>query len=413
VSWKVRVLAIVLLVAAFVVFELVVADREFVTIIGLASPTPTTVPTATSTATETSVPPSPTPTTTPTAGPTDTPTASPTATPTRALTHTPTPTRALTHTPTPQKPTATPTPRPTGTPTRAPTSMPTATPTPTPGLQGKLVFQRCSGCEIYVINADGTGLRPLTDGLDPAWSPDGKRVAFARWGGQYPGIYIVDEDGKNEAQVFGWPKAKAPVWSPDGSRLAITHQRGEDSSGFPYWKLGVIRIADHHFTEILCWEHSFSPTWASDGNVIAYDSDHGLHLTSEDGSVGGQTYIREQYALIVDTNATSPAWSPDGAKIAYMYDERPPAEIYLMTPDGENITKLTDTDLPDRLASSVAPAWSPDSTKIAFLTDRGGQWEIWVMNADGSDQRPMFETALDEVSIGYEFVGERVISWAP
>jgi len=37
-----------------------------------------------------------------------------------------------------------------------------------------------------------------------------------------------------------------------------------------------------------------------------------------------------------------------------------------------------------------------------------GQWEIWVMNADGSDQRPIFETALDEVSIGYEFVGERL-----
>ncbi len=403
-SWKVRVLVIVLLVAAFVAGELIVADQEFVTLIGLASPTPTPVPTATPTATDTPVPPSPTPTMTPTAGPTDTPTASPTATPTRAPTDTPIP----------KEPTATPTPRLTETPTRAPTSVPTATPTPTPGLQGKLVFQRCSGCEIYVINADGTGLRQLSDGMDPAWSPDGKRVAFARWEGQSPGVYIIGEDGKNEAQVFGWPRAKAPVWSPDGARLAITHQRGEGASGDPYWKLGVIRIADHHFTEIQCWEHSFSPTWAADGNVIAYDSDHGLHLTSEDGSVGGQTYIREEYALIVDTNATSPAWSPDGSKIAYMYDEGPPVEIYLMTPDGGNITKLTDTPpLPDRSANSVAPAWSPDGTQIAFLTDRRGEWEIWVMNADGSDQRPMFETALEEVSISYEFVNERVLSWAP
>jgi TolB protein len=401
VSRKVRVLAIVLLVAAFVIFELVVADQEFVTIVGLASPTPTATPTVTPTATDTPVPPSPTPTATPTAAPTDTPTASPTATPTIVPTDTPIP----------KEPTATPTA--TSSPdTPTPTSIPTATPTPTPGLQGKLVFQRCSGCEIYVINADGTGLQQLTDGLDPAWSPDGKRVAFARWRKPSPGIYVIDQDGKNEAQVFGSDYPKAPVWSPDGARLAITHQRGEDSSGVPYWKLGVIRIADHHFTEVLCWEHSFSPTWAPDGNVMAYDSDHGIHLTSEDGSIGGQTYIREQYALIVDTNATSPAWSPDGTKIAYMYDERPPAEIYLMTPDGENITRLTDTpSLPDRSASSVAPAWSPDGTRIVFLTDRSGEWEIWVMNADGSDQRPMFETALDEVSIGYEFVGERVISW--
>jgi hypothetical protein len=402
VSWKVRVLAIVLLVTAFVVFELIVADQEFVTIIGLASPTPTTVPTATSTATETPVPPSPTPTTTPTAAPTDTPTASPTATPTIAPTNTPTP----------KKPTATPTSSPTGTPTPTSVSTATATPTPTPGLQGKLVFQRCSGCEIYVINADGTGLRQLTDGMDPAWSPDGKWVAFARWRAPSPGIYIIDEDGKHETLVFGWPVAKAPVWSPDGSRLAITHQRGEDSSGVPFWKLGVIRIEDQHFAEILCWDHSFSPTWAPDGNVIAYDSDHGLHLTSEDGSIGGHTYDRNLDALIVDTRATSPAWSPDGTRVAYMYNEES-VEIYLMGPDGENRAKLTDTALPDRLASSVAPAWSPDSTQIAFLTDRRGEWEIWVMNADGSDQRPMFETALDEVSIGYEFVGERVISWAP
>jgi len=400
VSWKVRVLVMALLVAAFVICELIVADQEIVTIIGLASPTPTAVPSATSTATDTPLPPSPTPTTTPTAAPTEIPTASPTTTPTMAATDTPTP----------EEPTATPTSPPVDTPT--PTSIPTATPTPTPGLQGKLVFQRCSGCEIYVINADGTGLRQLTDGMDPAWSPDGKRVAFARWQKPSPGIYVIDEDGKNETQVFSSDYPKAPVWSPDGQRLVITHQHGEDN-GVPRWKLGVIRVEEKHFAEILCWNHSFSPTWAPDGNIIAYDSDFGLHLTSEDGSIGGETYGKHEHALILDVWATSPAWSPDGSKIAYIYDEREPAEIYLMGPDGENQTKLTDTPpLPDRSASSVAPAWSPDGAKIAFLTDRRGKWEIWVMNADGSDQRPMFETALDEVSIGYEFVGERVISWA-
>jgi len=403
VSWKIRVLAIVLLVAVSVAFELIVADQEFVTIIGLASPTPTTVPTATPTATDTPVPPSSTPTTTPTAAPTNTPTVSPTVTPTIA----PTDTRI------PEKSTATPTPPPPDTPT--PTSIPTATPTPTPGLQGKLVFQRCSGCEIYVIHADGTGLRQLTDGLDPAWSPDGKRVAFARWGGQSPGIYLIDGDGKNETQVFGSEMAKSPVWSPDGKRLAISYKHGEDNSGRARWKLGVIRVQDQHFSEVLCWDYSFSPTWAPDGNVIAYYYiSYGIFLTSEDGSIGGQTYGLHEYALILDTDATSPAWSPDGTQIAYMYDEREPAEIYLMNPRGENRTKLTDTPpLADRSASSVAPDWSPDGTKIAFLTDRRGKWEIWVMSADGSDQRPMFETALDEISIGYEFVGERVISWAP
>ena len=77
-NWRIRVLAIVLIVAASVVFELIVADQEIVTIIGLVSPTPTAVPSATPTATDTLVPPSLTPTTTPTAVPTDTPTPIPT-----------------------------------------------------------------------------------------------------------------------------------------------------------------------------------------------------------------------------------------------------------------------------------------------------------------------------------------------
>jgi hypothetical protein len=75
-------------------------------------------------------------------------------------------------------------------------------PTPTPELTGKLVFQTCNGCDIYVINADGSGLRRLTDGMDPAWSPDGKKVAFARWRDPR-GIYVIDEDGSNETLLFG------------------------------------------------------------------------------------------------------------------------------------------------------------------------------------------------------------------
>ena len=71
-----------------------------------------------------------------------------------------------------------------------------AAPTPVAEFTGKLVFQVCNGCDIYVINADGSGLRRLTDGMDPAWSPDGKKVAFARWRDPR-GIYVIDEDGSN------------------------------------------------------------------------------------------------------------------------------------------------------------------------------------------------------------------------
>jgi TolB protein len=314
-------------------------------------------------------------------------------------------------------------------------------PTPTPELTGKLVFQTCNGCDIYVINADGTGLRRLTDGMDPAWSPDGRKVAFARWRDPR-GIYVIDEDGSNESLLFGWSQAKAPAWSPDGSHIAFTRQYGgreEDVEvsawGFqwtlpahPWWKLGLVRLEDGYFTDLLCYDHSFSPTWSPDpstalrqgsgqgsgqrGKVIAYDSDYGLHLTSEDGSIGGQFYDRSRDALSTDPRDSSPAWSPDGSHIAFIFKQHDHWEIYVMKADGSNRLRLTHEELfAPRPPNNVSPAWSPDSRHIAFFTDRNGKWELYVMNADGSNQRPMFETALDGLQIEYGFVAERMASW--
>jgi uncharacterized protein YraI len=309
-------------------------------------------------------------------------------------------------------------------------------PNGSPELTGKLVFQVCNGCDIYVINADGSGLRRLTDGMDPAWSPDGQKVAFARWRDPR-GIYVIDEDGSNETLLFGWSQAKAPAWSPDGSRIVFTRQYGgreEDVErsfyGFhwtlpahPWWKLGLVRVEDRYFTDLLCYDHSFSPTWSPDGRVIAYDSDYGLHLTSPDGSFGGQSYDRSLYALSTDVRDTSPAWSPDGSQIAFMFNQHDHWEIYVMNADGSNRLRLTkEKPFTPRPPNNVSPAWSPDGRHIAFFTDRNSNseqgedseplWELYVMNADGSDQRPMFETALDGLPIEYGFVAERMVSWA-
>jgi TolB protein len=310
-------------------------------------------------------------------------------------------------------------------------------PTEVSELTGKLVFQVCNGCDIYVINADGSGLRRLTDGMDPAWSPDGTKVAFARWRDPR-GIYVIDEDGSNETLLFGWSQARAPAWSPDGSRIVFTRRYGGQEKdvelfpgwtlpAHPWWKLGLVRIEDRYFTELLCYDHSFSPTWSPDGKVIAYDSDYGLHLTSEDGSIGGQSYDRSLHALSTDVRDTAPAWSPDGTQIAFMFKQHDHWEIYVMNADGSNRVRLTHEELfTPRPPNNVSPAWSPDGRHIAFFTDRNSEpgsselkWELYVMNADGSDQRPLFETApstglragLDGLPIEYGFVAERMVSW--
>jgi hypothetical protein len=325
-----------------------------------------------------------------------------------------------------------------------PTPAPMPTPTPTPEFTGKLAFHVCNGCDIYVINADGTGLRRLTDGMEPAWSPDGKKVAFGRWRDPR-GIYVIDEDGSNETLVFGWVAAKGPAWSPDGSRIAFTRWYGgrdEDTEvcfwGFcrdlpadHWWKLGVVRLEDGYFQDLRCYPHSLSPTWSADGSVIAYDSDFGIHLTNEEGTIGDVTDDRSLFAISTDGRDISPVWSPDGSRIAFGFRQHDHWEIYVMNADGSNRVRLTQEELfAARPPNNVSPAWSPDGRHIAFFTDRNSnseqeegselKWELYVMDADGSNQRPMFETApsttlrtgLDGLQIEYGFVAERMISWA-
>jgi len=315
---------------------------------------------------------------------------------------------------------------------------------PTSELTGKLAFQVCNGCDIYVINADGSGLRRLTDGMEPAWSPDGKKVAFGRWRDPR-GIYVIDEDGGNETLVFGWVAAKGPAWSPDGSRIAFTRwyggqDRDKEMSfwGFHWiqpadhwWKLGVVRLEDGYFHDLRCYPHSLSPTWSADGSVIAYDSDFGIHLTNEEGTIGDVTDDRSLFAISTDGRDISPVWSPDGTKIAFGFSQHDHWEIYVMNADGSNRVRLTHEELfAPRPPNNVSPAWSPDGRHIAFFSDRnsdseqgedsGVKWEMYVMDADGSNQRPMFETApsttlrtgLDSLPIEYGFVAERMISWA-
>ncbi|MDP6512914.1 MAG: hypothetical protein QF878_06995 [SAR202 cluster bacterium] len=95
----------------------------------------------------------------------------------------------------------------------------------------------------------------------------------------------------------------------------------------------------------------------------------GLHA---DGS--GQTNLTNNSAADAD-----PAWSPDGAKIAFWSGRDGNSEMYVMNTDGSDQTRLTTND-------AWEPAWSPDGAKIAFSSHRDGDWEIYLMNADGSGQ---------------------------
>lgn len=328
------------------------------------------------------------------------------------------------------------------------TSSPAAEATPEPAKPkprkttssepaGKLVFQTSLGGDIYTVNVDGTGLQHITDGMDPVWSPDGDQIAFTRWR-EPRGVWVAKADGSGDWRVFDWAEARWPSWSTDGVEILFSRQhlgREEDTKrcffGFcftfpanPHWRLGIVNTWNESFRDPAASKWSRAPYWspAASGNpYIVYADREGLHVQNEDGSVS--------YFVTDDGQDTSPIWSPDGSQVAFVRKQHDHWEVYVVGADGQNLVRLTDTpDRPDGTpGNSVSPAWSPapheggtrqgrsaaGGQHIAYLTDRTGEWEIWVMRSDGSQQKPMFESALDGLTLDYGFVGDRALSWAP
>jgi len=266
-----------------------------------------------------------------------------------------------------------------------------------------------TGGDIVVVNVDGSGQRVVAQGIDPAWSPDGTQIAFTRWN-EPKGIFVVNADGTGLRRVYDIQYAKSPTWSPDGTKIVFALKEWRTVSGTRWrpgglqetWELYVVNLLDGNMERVPTDGelYAFAPAWSPLG-TIAYKGTRGLYGTS----LGGQAWI--MYGI---GRPNSPAWSPDGSRLAFMQWQNDHWDIFVMNSDGSGIANLTQPDLfqpnpPD----NVAPAWSPDGRYIAFLSNRegDGQWRIYVMNADGSGQRRLLDAPIQ-----YDYAGERVLSWA-
>jgi Tol biopolymer transport system component len=244
--------------------------------------------------------------------------------------------------------------------------------------------------DLWVVNADGTGLGALTetanqDELMPDWSPNGMQLVFARRdvGTVVYDLWTMNADGSGAVAIaadgsINWK----PRWSPGGTHILFASTR--TGVGEHLW----LAAADGTGPIRLTTKDGTNPVWSSGGAQIAFEStrdgDQEVYVMQADGS--NQTNL--------SNNAQpdfSPSWFPDGQEVLYgaavTIDSY---HIFSAAADGSGTVQLTTGDS----QTNQLPHASSDGSQVLFASDRSGSFALYVMDRDGSNVRLVWDSGF-------------------
>jgi serine/threonine protein kinase len=251
---------------------------------------------------------------------------------------------------------------------------------------GELLFpsNREGSTNIFQFQSDGTQGKNLTKDQDqngdPAWSPDGARIAFTTNRNGDLDIYVMDADGGNQKQLTGHQGTnRSPNWSPDGKRIVFNSDR-DNKDGMNVYVMDADGANQLRLTN----DPGFhgDPAWSPDGTKIVFaskpDGQNGFRVCTMNADGTNVQIVTQRPNSI---GVVYPAWSPDGKSIIYGDWTLDSLELYLCDSDGANRRQLTKLG-----GTNARPAWSPDGKYIAFQHMDGGNFSsLWIMEADGSN----------------------------
>jgi TolB protein len=277
-----------------------------------------------------------------------------------------------------------------------------------PGHNGKIVF--VSGGTIYTINPDGTNRTPFAAGWNPAWSPDGTKIAFVR----SDGIYVGDTDGTPPALVVQGPRLVSPEWSPDGTRLAYVQLGTCSTAGCGRNILYVADADGADATAILGAPDVVDHVdWSPDGQRFVMRNAGSPECFADCEQVFRMNVDGSQRVRLTPqtTRGHFPDWSPDGTQIVFSYYREAIARwgVATMVPNPGAPIQVVRND-----AAFSSQAWSPDGTRIAFSEMQCTPanppdppvctGDVFVMDADGSAVTQITEDTAPEGGVDWQSI---------
>jgi len=244
----------------------------------------------------------------------------------------------------------------------------------------RIVFERCAPnhgrCTIWSVKPDGSGEKMLSpscrsgscpDDSEPSYSPDGRELAFVRFGAGKDAIVVADTSLRHPREVFsfgrvpGRPNVDSPAWSPDGKQLAfvVSNENGTSFKPVDGVAIEVVNVDGNGRRRLTPWK---------------------LRAGTWDG---------------LD-------WSPDGGRILFRTKQSTRTDaggnLYTIRPDGTGLRQLTHFKALDPLPGALrVGSYAPDGSSICFATYHNAAEagatsslpDVFVMSADGTNVRPV------------------------
>jgi TolB protein len=243
--------------------------------------------------------------------------------------------------------------------------------------------------EIFLCDFDGSNpvrfTRHDSISMFPAWSSDGKWIAYTSYVKNKPDIFIRSTSGQEKAVISEPGINIAPAWIPGQFTLSATLSFSGNQEIYLLTGAGKIikKITNS-------WASELSPSWAPDGKKMAFVSNR---------TGAPQIYIqdirsgREERLTFEGNYNTQPNWSPIGDRIAYSSMSGGQNNIFVI-----DLKRREPVQLTRDAGNNESPSWAPDGSLIVFSSTREGPGRIHVMTAFGTDQRRLLSISGEQSS---------------